>query len=363
MATPASRLSPVQRRTTTRDIAAEAGVHPATVSRALRNHPSIPEETRKRVQSIAEKLGYKPDPMLASLMAYRQATQPTHYNATLAWVTNHPDREGWKNQLVARDYFQGAERRATALGYKIETFWLREPGMTAARASTILATRAIQGLLLAPQPDYQGRADLDWDRFSSVALGFSLITPALHIIANHQFSSMLLAVDHLRALGYRRVGLVLADFNDERTHHNWTGAFLGRQLTWPESERLPCLRLPALEADAFHAWRETHRPDAILTPNFDVVLGWLAQRGLTVPDDIGLCAVPTYDSGHFYAGVQENSLLIGEAAVEFLIGMLHRNERGVPPVPHRLLIESTWLPGRTLRNPVAAPPLAATSAA
>ncbi len=339
----------MQRRTTIRDVAAEAGVHAATVSRALRNHPSIPEETRLKVQAAAERLGYRPDPMLASLMAYRQATQPTHYNATLAWVTNHPDREGWKNQLVARDYFRGAERRATALGYRIEPFWLREPGLGAARATTILATRGIQGLLFAPQPDFQGRAELDWSRFSAVALGFSLVEPALHIIANHQFRSMLQAIREVRALGYRRLGLVLADFNDERTNHNWTGAYLGAQLTWPEAERVPCLRLPALEADAFHAWLGAHQPDAILTPNFDVVLGWLEGRGLKVPADVGLCAVPGYDGGRFYSGVQENSELIGEAAVEFLVGMLHRNERGVPAVPHRLLIESTWLPGRTLR--------------
>lgn len=352
MVTPANSLRPVQRRTTIRDVAAEAGVHAATVSRALRNHPSIPEETRRKVQAAAEKLGYRPDPMLASLMAYRQATQPTHYNATLAWVTNHPDREGWKNQLVARDYFRGAERRASALGYKIETFWLREPGMSAARATTILATRGIQGLLVAPQPDFQGHAELDWAQFSAVALGFSLVTPALHIIANHQFRSMLQAIHEVRALGYRRLGLVLADFNDERTNHNWTGAFLGSQLTWPEAERVPCLRLPALEFDAFRAWFEAHRPDAILTPNFDVVLGWLEQLRLKVPADIGLCAVPGYDGGRFYAGVQENSELIGAAAVEFLVGMLHRSERGVPPVPHRLLIESSWMPGRTLRAAV-----------
>lgn len=355
MVNPASSLHPVQRRTTIRDVAAEAGVHAATVSRALRNHPSIPEDTRRKVQAAAEKLGYRPDPMLASLMAYRQATQPAHYNATLAWVTNHPDREGWKNQLVARDYFRGAERRATALGYKIETFWLREPGMSAARATTILATRGIQGLLVAPQPDFQGRADLNWAQFSAVALGFSLFTPALHIIANHQFRSMLQAIHEVRALDYRRLGLVLADFNDERTNHNWTGAFLGSQLTWPEAERVPCLRLSALELDAFRAWFEAHRPDAILTPNFDVVLGWLEQLGLKVPADIGLCAVPGYDGGRFYAGVQENSELIGEAAVEFLVGMLHRSERGVPPVPHRLLIESSWMPGRTLRAATSAP--------
>ena len=37
------------------------------------------------------------------------------------------------------------------------------------------------------------------------------------------------------------------------------------------------------------------------------------------------------------------------AAVDFVVGMLHRNERGVPVVPHRLLIDGVWIEGTTVR--------------
>ncbi len=39
-------------------IAAECGVSPMTVSRALRQLPTVSEETRKRIFEVAARLGY-----------------------------------------------------------------------------------------------------------------------------------------------------------------------------------------------------------------------------------------------------------------------------------------------------------------
>ena len=43
-----------------KQIAEVAGVHPTTVSMALRNHPRIPESTRNQLKKLAEKMGYVP---------------------------------------------------------------------------------------------------------------------------------------------------------------------------------------------------------------------------------------------------------------------------------------------------------------
>ena len=58
-----------QRRVTLADIAKRADVHVTTVSLAMRNHPRLPEETRKRIQALAEEMGYRPDPMMRALVA------------------------------------------------------------------------------------------------------------------------------------------------------------------------------------------------------------------------------------------------------------------------------------------------------
>lgn len=61
------------RRATIRDVAAKAGVHPATASRAL--NPALPgrigAETTKKVQAAARALGYTPDPVAQSLRTRR----------------------------------------------------------------------------------------------------------------------------------------------------------------------------------------------------------------------------------------------------------------------------------------------------
>ncbi|MBN2307387.1 MAG: LacI family DNA-binding transcriptional regulator, partial [Candidatus Hydrogenedentes bacterium] len=52
------------------EIATQAGVHPSTVSRALREDPLIPPATRSRIQEIANALGYRPNPMAKGLKGH-----------------------------------------------------------------------------------------------------------------------------------------------------------------------------------------------------------------------------------------------------------------------------------------------------
>lgn len=59
---------------TVRDVAQLAGVSPGTVSKALNGRGQLREETRLRVQSAAEKLGFQPNQLARSLTADRTYT-------------------------------------------------------------------------------------------------------------------------------------------------------------------------------------------------------------------------------------------------------------------------------------------------
>jgi DNA-binding LacI/PurR family transcriptional regulator len=61
-------------KATSFDIAYLAGVSQPTVSRALRDSPSVSEETRKRVQAIAQQLKYKVDKNASNLRCQRSNT-------------------------------------------------------------------------------------------------------------------------------------------------------------------------------------------------------------------------------------------------------------------------------------------------
>lgn len=54
-------------KVTISDIAKELGIAPATVSRALSDHPEISSSTKKKVKTAAERLDYRPNKMASSL--------------------------------------------------------------------------------------------------------------------------------------------------------------------------------------------------------------------------------------------------------------------------------------------------------
>src|SRR5262249_62307625 len=64
------------RTVTLRDVAARAGVHPATASRALNPETRllVREDTARRVLDAAESLGYHPNPVARSLRTRRSHT-------------------------------------------------------------------------------------------------------------------------------------------------------------------------------------------------------------------------------------------------------------------------------------------------
>ena len=126
---------------TLQDVADRAGVHRSTVALALRDHPRIPADTRELIRALAEKLGYRQNPLVAALMRSRRSGNAVKHG-TLAFLTNYPTRDGWRPIHHNRpDFFPGAVARAKDFGYKLEHFWLGEPGMTPARLSAILRAR------------------------------------------------------------------------------------------------------------------------------------------------------------------------------------------------------------------------------
>ncbi len=347
---------PVRRRVCLRDIARAAGCHFSTVSLALRNHPRLPRATCERVQRLARELGYVPDPMLASLAHYRSALRPVAYHATLAWLTNHPARGGWRQVPIFLDYYRGAAARAAELGYRLEEFWLREPGMTPARAGQILRARNITGLVVAPQPEPGMAVELDWADFSAVAIGYSLARPRLHLVCPAQFGAIKVAMHELLARGYRRPGLVMLRASDDRVDQHWQGGYLVAQQSCARGDRVAPLFLEAWDEARFAAWFRRHRPDALITklPEVGAALRRAARRGAR---EVGVAYLTLAAPGGELAGVHENPAEVGAAAVDYVTGMIHRNERGLPALPRRLLIEGTWVDGRTVRR--AAPASAA----
>jgi Transcriptional regulators len=332
----------VQVTATLEDVAKRAGVHRTTVSLSLRDHPRIPASTRERVKAIAKELGYRMNPLVSALMQSRRSGKPVKH-AALAYVTNYPTRYGWRPEHHDRpNFFPGAAERAQDFGYKLEHFWLAEPGMTPRRFCDMLSARSINGLIIGRLPPGQSSLELEWNRFSCVALGMTLRSPILHHVTENHYDTVWQSMDRCRERGYKRVGIVFPDGNDSpRVGDRWLGAYFTQQLKFPARNRLPlCSEKPTDEA-AFRAWFLKHKPDAILVNNARLLIEWLDKLKVKVPDDVGIVSIE-HRRDFECTGMYYDPAKIGGLAVEMLIGLMHRNETGVPSVQHEVLLTGEW---------------------
>lgn len=333
-------------RVTLRDIARKADLHVTTVSLALRNSHRLKAATREKIQKLAEAMGYRPDPMLAALNAYRQTRLPVYFQGALAWIHNWPDPKNLFNNAEFRQYYEGACEHARERGYNVETFWLKEPGMSVDKLHRILRARNIQGALLAPQPANQF-LDLNYDAISAVAFGFSMQPTVLHLVTNHHVHTMNKTLANVLGLGYRRIGLCIPrDWND-KVEKAWQSSLLLFQEEHPELPRIPIL-WECYEQKTLVAWMKKSRPDVVIS--FDAVADHLKAVGYKIPMDVGFASLFVSKDDSHLSGVYQNDRVIGHKAVDMIIDMLHRGESGIPETPVRLLVEGIWYPGRTLVN-------------
>lgn len=331
-------------RPTMKQIAEVAGVSIATVSMALRNSPKITAETRAKVRAAAEKLNYRPDPLIAALSNRRRETRPRGLE-TIAYLTAFPTREGWRNNRFSPAVYDGARARAAQHGYRLEHFWLREPQMTPRRMADILQARGIMGLCIAALPEAVPQFAFPWEPFCAAAVGYSMAKPALHRACPHQFQGMQLALNQLRRLGYRRIGVALGRRVSKIVAQNWIASVLlfqhahGRNaavcLVYDESDRVELKR-----------WMERHKPDAMIVSDI-ALLEWIREIGVRVPEDMGVVPLERWSG---FACIDQKPERVGAAVVDLIVGQIQRNETGLPPDPRVVMVEGAWVPGPSVRG-------------
>lgn len=219
--------------------------------------------------------------------------------------------------------------------------------MTTRRLNQILETRNIRGLLLPPQ-EKSTALDLNWDRFSAVTFGYSLLRPELHMVANHEYRNMRRLMKELHCRGYKRPGLLGFKSSAARAQYTWLAAFMLEQLEVEESNRITPLIMEEWNDFSFLNWYETYEPDVIVT-GLTRIVDCLDRYGIKAPENVGLGFHGIHDPDIKVSGIQKNAYQIGVMATDLVVDMLQRNETGVPRFPKRHLIEGVWSEGETLR--------------
>lgn len=344
----------LRKRVTLQDIAREAGVHHTTVSLALRNRPQLPRATRERIQEIARRMGWKPDPVLSALRNYRHSRHPGANGFSLAFVTAFETADFWRAIPAYARRYAGAEKRAAQLGYRLEHFWFDRKRMNGSRASQILRTRNVAGLIIAPIK-LMSALDLDWSHFACVSLTFSLQAADMHVVCNNHLDTVRLAYARLRAAGCRRIGLVMEKISDNRVLRVWSSGALGEDALVPPARRIP-LHIPdQLTRTGVLRWFKRHRPDGIVTISpHEMILDWIKGTGAQVPGDVCFANLDCPEPASKISGVHQDPEVIGMTSVDVLAGLIQRNDLGLPDHPQSILIRGSWIDGQTTRPPAGA---------
>ncbi|MFJ4965196.1 LacI family DNA-binding transcriptional regulator [Streptomyces sp. NPDC088729] len=267
-----------------KDVAAEAGVSVATVSRVLNSHPSVSEDARTRVVAAVDALGYRPNAVARSLR--------TAQTRTLGLVISD----------VLNPYFtelaRFVEEEARALGYSVIIGNADERPELQDHHMRTLIDRRIDGLLVSPADGgsplmreiaHSGTPMVFVDRWIP-----GLDVPVVRADGTAAVQDL---VAHLHGLGHRRLAIIAGPAatttGDERVE-----AF--RAALRELGLALPDAYIGQGDFQAASGRRATERflelpepPEVVFAADNLMALGALdaiRARGLRVPDDIGLAA-------------------------------------------------------------------------
>lgn len=331
-----------------RDIAQRARVSVATVSLALRGSTLISAETRAKITTLAERMGYKAHPYVSAFMSWRRsggALRPP----SIALLHNYESADGWRTHasVSVREMHRGASERIRECGYSIEQFWLGSARPR--RLLEILRTRAVHGLVFAPVAEKSVQYEFPWDEFSAVQIGTAPAGLRLPRIAHNHYQSALETVRRCAERKCRRPGLVIDRAHDERLQHVWRAGFeMGAQEFGFGRDRVLLVSEAERNPATLRAWLKRHRPDVIVTNLHAYLIGMLEEIGCAVPDKVGLVSLSVPALGDRITGIEQNSRLIGAQAVDMLAGALRHFRTGQLSDAITTLVAGRWNPGTTL---------------
>jgi LacI family transcriptional regulator len=277
------------RTVTIKDVAAALGISAATVSRALAEHPRIPEGTRIRVREMAETLGYT---------ANRAAQNLVRGGGTGFVGLVLADPGYGREDSYLSEFITGLGKGLSDLDADLFVSAIPEGKSELSVIENIVRSQRADGLVLArtaeadPRVDFLLRKGFPFVTHGRV-IGERLPFPWVDTDGHAAFAQ---AFDMLHALGHRHFGLVTIEEPMMFRQHRTEGLRAALEAKGDPSTRLTIATAPRYAAQRRaevirDMLARADRPTAILCL-FDglalTVLAEAAAMGLQVPADISV---------------------------------------------------------------------------
>jgi len=311
-----------RRRTTIRDVANEAGVSVATVSRALNARSDVAEETRKLVERIADELGYAPNQAAADLRSQTSALVAfvaSDINPFIATIARGLEaslaREGY---LLTIGSTSGDPTRESAL--------LRAMVARGNVAGVVLATSQVVG---RPLIEIRDKSNVPWVLVDNYLPRFRGDT-----VATDNFHGGYLATRYLIRLGHKDIAIITGPITESSARDRLRGYIaalneadipLPRQLL-----RFGDFRKESGRHNTADLVLSNNPPTAIFACNSEMGIGALyALKELSwrVPEDVSLIVFDEFDEARLSVPevtvVAQDAQVLGHEAARLLLKKIH----------------------------------------
>ncbi|MBN8657038.1 MAG: LacI family DNA-binding transcriptional regulator [Anaerolineae bacterium] len=326
-------LAHTKKRVTIRDVAHAAGVSTQTVSRVMNNISYVSEETRKRVETVVEEMGYRPSALARSLIQQR--------SYTLGVVTYGLKYIGPSRTL------NGIADQADELGYMLLMKELDNFGSDSIdEVIGSLLARQVDGIIwVAPEIG----SNHDWvDKQSEnipVPVLFLAMKPRTGIssVATDNYQGAVMATQYLLEKGRKRVGHIsgpMSWWEAEERKRGWRETLEKAGLDASDQFCTEGNWSSASGEQAFIQLLEKYPyMDSVFVANDQMALSVLREanrQGIDVPEQLAIIGFDNLpESAYFYPSlttISQDLQLLGEEAVQRVVEMIHarQNNQSIP---------------------------------
>ncbi|WP_214413703.1 LacI family DNA-binding transcriptional regulator [Sphaerisporangium fuscum] len=302
-----------------KEVAAQAGVSPGTVSNVLNRPHKVAAETRSRVEQVIRELGFVRHGSASTLRAGHSRT----IGLSVIDIGNP----------FFTDVAAGVEDMASELGYAVILGNSSGDRVKEERNLHVFAEQRVRGLLITPSGEDPRRLDVIRDRGISVVLvDHPAHRPDQCSVAVNDNTGGRLAAGHLIDGGATRLAYVTGPLTMRQCAERMSGAEQALAAAGLDpATALSVIEMPAMNARAGQRAAEKlagggRLPDAVFCANDLLALGLLRgllQAGVRVPDDVALIG---YDDIDFAAAstvslssIRQPTYRLGRIATELLL--------------------------------------------
>ncbi len=315
---------------TIKDIARKLDLSASTVSRALRDHPDIKEETKKRVRALAEELDYQPDSIAQSLKNRR-----TNMIGVIVPEIRHEFFSG---------VISGIEDVAYKLGYAIIVSQSNENYERERINVNALISNRVAGLLISISQSTRSsdhfrlleRQGIPFVFFDRVCEDID----ASKVVVD-DYDGAMQAVGHLIERGYRKIAHLAGPSHLSITQQRLAGylSALNKHNISPDERLIVYGGLN--EEDGYTGfeslWAANRQPDAVFAVNDPVAIGAFSkikELKLRIPQDVALIGFSDNPITALVdppiSTVSQPVFQLGQTAAEILIKQIQLGEEFVP---------------------------------